>query len=188
MPIVREFLPDVCYHIYNRGANKSEIFKDNKDYGIFIKRLRHYSLKYNVTILCYCLMPNHFHFILKQLSENRISDMMRYLMNGYTNIFNSRYNRSGTILQGPFRSESIDSENYFIHLSRYIHLNPLVAGIVDSLEDWQWSSCLDYVGLRDGTLCDKKEIMSDFKYPNEYREFLENDIERMFAVKNLEME
>ena len=98
-----------------------------------------------IEIICYCLMPNHIHFLIRQLKENGISKFMGQISNSYTKYFNTKYTRVGPLLQGPFKAVLIESDEQLIHVSRYIHLNPIVSGIVKNLEDYPWSSYLEYI-------------------------------------------
>ena len=141
-----KFAEGEYYHVYNRGVEKRDIFMGDEDYQRFILDLRlynnekafanirrialhEYELEYEgeplVEIVCYCLMPNHFHLLLCQKGENGISRFMHKLGTGYTNYFNSRYERNGVLFQGTFKAVHIKSNKYLLHLSRYIHLNPL---------------------------------------------------------------
>jgi len=180
----KEYFLGAYHHVYNRGVNKGLIFKDQQDYIIFIKRLRFYKIKYKIDILFYCLMPNHFHLATKQLTEQSLSKMMQFLTNGYAMYFNRRHKRAGHLFESKFKA-ILANEDELLELSRYIHLNPLMAKIVNKSENWSWSSYLDYVGLRNGTLCNKKEVLQNMS-PLEYKNFIYEDIERMRETKEYE--
>ena len=114
-----------------------------------------------VEIICYCLNPNHYHFILKQLTENGISKFFHKLEMGYAKYFNYKYNRSGSLFQGTFQAKHIDTNEYLLWLSGYVNGNVKIHKIAEA-KDWAWSSYQDYLGLRNGTLCEKEIILSQF--------------------------
>ena len=140
-----------------------------------------------VEIICYCLNPNHYHFILKQKSEKGIERFMHKIGMGYTNYFNKKYKRSGSLFQGPFKSIHIDSNEYLLHLSAYVNKNNFIHGYKDELMNKdsenprglsesgtrQYSSYLDYIGKRNGILCNKEIVLGQFKNQKEYQEFME---------------
>lgn len=181
------------YHIFNRGVEKRNIFQDDRDFIRFLKILSYYRYfgpkpsfskltedklkdipknELIVEIICYCLMPNHFHLLLKQTRDNGIKDFIRLVSNGYTRYFNTRHNRIGPLFQGAYKAVFIETDEQFIHVSRYIHLNPLVSLLVKDLRIYQWSSYPDHIGIRDGKLAEKDEILGFFKNPEEYEKFV----------------
>jgi len=135
------------YHITSRGHRKEKIFYDDKDKRIFIRKLDETFQKYTITCYAYCLMDNHYHLFFKTTKPN-ISQALHYLNTSYANWFHIRYQLTGSVFQGRFKSILVDADHYALVLSAYIHLNPLRAGIADNLEDYPWSSYLDYVNLR----------------------------------------
>lgn len=196
------------YHVYNRGSEKRDIFTESRNYTRFIKTIFYYQFagprpsfskfsKLQVTLLkqlseeklvaiiCYCLMPNHFHFLVRQLKENGISKFMGQISNSYTKYFNTKYQRVGPLLQGAFKAVRVESEEQLIHVSRYIHLNPVVSGLVDNLEEHQWSSYLEYIKPI-STFCSINEILGFFgsNEKEKYKKFVEAQID---YGKRLEM-
>jgi len=135
------------YHITARGHRKEKIFCDDKDKKSFIRKLNEALLKYTITCYAYCLMDNHYHLFIKTAQPN-ISQAIHYLNASYANWFRTRYQLTGSIFQGRFKSILVDADSYALVLSAYIHLNPLRAGIVNKLEEFTWSSYLDYLRLR----------------------------------------
>jgi REP element-mobilizing transposase RayT len=135
------------YHITSRGHRKEKIFYDDKDKRIFIRKLDETFQKYDVTCYAYCLIDNHYHLFIKTAKPN-ISLALHYLNTSYANWFRIRYQLAGSVFQGRFKSILVDADNYALVLSAYIHLNPLRAGIVDNLENYPWSSYLDYLNLK----------------------------------------
>ena len=144
---IKIYAADCYYHVYNRGVEKREIFLDEQDYSMFLHLLKLYlspkeleepltrrdlvrarlaqSVGDEVKLVAFCLMPNHFHLLLKQSTKTGMIKLMRKLSTTYAMYFNDRYNRVGTLFQGPYKAIAIDTEPYLLHLSRYIHLNPI---------------------------------------------------------------
>lgn len=129
-------------------------------------------LKSKVEILAYCLMPNHYHFLIKQLNDNGITSFMRHFMNSYAHYVNVKYKRVGPLFQGRFKNVLIESDEQLLHVSRYIHLNPLVSGLIDDLNDYPWSSYFTYVQNKQDGLSSPDLILSNFKTKENYKEFL----------------
>ena len=131
------------YHIMARGVSRCIIYEDDKDFGQFIKMLEDQLSKRKVSLYAWCLMDNHYHLLVKGKMEN-ISTMMRALNSRYAQYFNERHGRVGHLFQGRFRSEAVESDARFIVTVRYIHQNPLKAGITKSC-DYRWSSFNGYI-------------------------------------------
>ena len=175
--MIKKYYQGAIHHIYSRGANKEPIFRDEQDYYYFLKRLRFYKEKYKISIICFILMPNHFHLETEQLGDLPLFRMMQYLLNGYTLYFNKKYNHSGCLFESKFKAILIDKNEYLLWLSAYIHTNSSVADLVRKAEDYKWSSYMDYLDLRKGTLCDKKIILAQFS-DSESSEDSESGIKR----------
>ena len=133
-------LPNVPLHIIQRGNNRNPCFKSNKDYVVYLERLKEYSKQFNVAIHSYVLMTNHVHLLATPNKEYGASQMMQSLGRYYVRYFNKRYKRTGTLWEGRFKSSLIDSEKYFLTVSRYIELNPVRAKIVSHPSHYIWSS------------------------------------------------
>lgn len=160
------------YHVYNRGNNYAAIFFERENYLFFLRQLRRYLVAESVDVVAYCLMPNHFHLLL-HLKGGNLPGMMQRFGVSYSKAINKRYSRVGSLFQGPFKARRVESDDYLLHLSRYIHLNPAKAGLCDHAEDWEFSSYRDYTGLRNGTLVNQDLILSQFRSRQEYRTFVE---------------
>ena len=160
------------YHLYNRGNNRERIFFERENYLFFLRRLRKYVVPI-LDVVAYCLMPTHYH-LLVLLKEADLSHRMQLFSISYTKAMNKRYDRVGALFQGAFQAKHIDENNYLVHLSRYLHLNPVMAGLVERPEDWEFSSCREYIGLRAGTLPKPEIVLSQFPSPEAYREFVES--------------
>lgn len=188
------------YHIFNRGSEKRDIFSQTRDFKRFAQTFYYYQFtgpkisfskfaksdlnsfkphndKKLVEIICYCLMPNHFHFLVKQLKDNGISIFLSQLSNSYTKYFNTKYNRVGPLLQGAFKAVLIENDEQLLHVSRYIHLNPVVSGIVKNLDEYLWSSYKEYTQSTVDKICFKEEILNFFPSQEKYKEFMEDQIE-----------
>ncbi|MEA5533661.1 REP-associated tyrosine transposase [Crocosphaera sp. XPORK-15E] len=147
------------YHIYNRGNNRQNIFFERENYLFFLRSLRRYLLAETLDIIAYCLMPNHYH-LLVCLKTADLSAAMQAFSLSYTKAMNRRYDRVGSLFQGRFQAILVDRTEYLLNLSRYIHWNPVKAGLVKQPQDWEFSSFHEYVGLRGGTLPKTEDILA----------------------------
>lgn len=190
--IIKNYDDNGFYHIYNRGVEKREIFLDDQDYHVFLSYLKLYlspaddlekvspskKLKNffgEVELLCYCLMPNHYHMIIKQHLSTSIVGFIRCVSTKYAMYFNKKYKRSGHLFQGVYRAVTIDSEPQLIHLSRYIHRNPDPAGLNPAgLLLYPYSSLHNYLERIHQSWINHQEILSLFSKlsPNPYLSFL----------------
>jgi REP element-mobilizing transposase RayT len=166
-----ELVAGEYYHIYNRGNNRERIFYDRENYGFFLRRLRKH-VSPILDVVAYCLMPNHYH-LLVLLKEADLSHRMQLFSISYTKAMNKRYDRVGSLFQGAFKARLVEENDDLVHLSRYIHLNPLKAGLVSKAEGWEFSSYREYVGFRDGTLPKPEVVLSQFPSSEAYRAFVE---------------
>lgn len=187
------FVNGEFYHIFNRGVAKMQIYTNSYDYYRFTKSIIYYQRmgpkprfslfsgkntlsnlegEKIVNITCYCLMPNHFHFLLQQIKDNGITEFMGKLSNSYTKYFNTKNKRVGPLLQGEFKSVHVETNEQLIHVSRYIHLNPLVGYKTKNLEIYQWSSYPEYIGIVNTSICEKTIILEQFKSPEAYKQFV----------------
>ncbi len=133
------------YHIYNRGNNKEKIFFERENYRFFLTKFIEYMPPNEVEIHAYCLMPNHYHLIVRVMEEFNYSRAMQHFGISYAKSINSWYGRAGHLFQGRFGARLVHSAEYLLHLSRYIHLNPVDARLVKSAQDWEFSSYRDYL-------------------------------------------
>jgi len=171
-----KFHPHNIVHIYNQGNNRQTIFLREDDYLIFLRLYRRL-VNTTASTIAWCLMPNHFHFMvhtdercigkIKQggIFIDPVTNGLRKLLSGYARIFNRQYERSGSVFRQKTKAISLSEikippnngtqQDYFRHCFHYIHQNPFVANLVTRLEDWEYSSFKDYAGLRNGSLCQK---------------------------------
>ena len=185
--IVKEFAPESYYHVYNRGVEKRLIFLDDQDYTVFLGILKKYltgeasnkqnrhifkSFQGKISLLAYCLMPNHFHLLFYQSNEENITDLMRRVCTGYVMYFNHRHQRVGGLFEGIFRASRVDADGYLHHISRYIHLNP------DDYKNWAYSSYSVYMGAKKTKWVNTEPILGLFNNDRkEYQEFLDDYVD-----------
>lgn len=147
--VVKQYKENGYYHVYNRGVNKQRLFFTDDDYSYFLMLFRRHLaaqqqhnkhgypypwLKHEVELLAFCLMPNHFHILVKQKSANGITRLMRSLGTAYSMYYKNQHNSVGHIFESQFKASRIHNENYLLHISRYIHLNPR------NFQGWGYSS------------------------------------------------
>lgn len=192
------FITGYYYHIYNRGVEKRDIFTNHWDYMRFLETLNFYRKKPLSTklsdfrrgvvkfkkvknqieiirIFCYCFMPNHFHLLIQQLKEGGISDFLRKISNSYTRYFNTKYDRIGSLFQGTFKSKFIESDEYLLQLSKYIHKNPFPL-VKWKDKNYPYSSYKYYLSGDNHPFCDTEFISSYFSKNNpnlDYKSFVE---------------
>lgn len=167
------FQPGHYYHLYNRGVNRQPIFFQAENWGFFIRRLRHYCRPDLIDIVSYCLMPTHYHLLVGLKTGQLSQRIMHPLSVSYTKAINRQQSRVGPLFQGPYQARPVDKDSYLAHLSRYIHLNPVSAGLVAHPQDWTYSSYRDTIGLRSGTLPRPAVVLDQFPSLDAYREFVE---------------
>lgn len=165
------FVQGHYYHIYNRDSNREAIFRAPENDLFLLKRLGRFAVQKSIAVVAYCLMPNHYHFLLRQDGTHKISEFIQAVFNSYSKAFNKRHNRTGTLFEGPFKSIHVDKRDYLVYLCRYIHRNPLEAGLVSDLEEWPYSNYLEWIGLRNGKLVDLAFVRDYFKSVDDYRVF-----------------
>ena len=170
-----EFTSNQYYHLYNRGDNYEIIFREAENYRYFLRLLDKYLPPEKVEIVAYCLMPDHYHLLVCPQVET-LSKLMQPFLLAYTNAFNKRYGRRGALFQGRFKARYSGKNDYLLQLSRYIHLNPVRAGLVKKAEDWEFSSLRDYLGLRKGSKVKSGIVMEQFQTSEAYKEFMEEGI------------
>ncbi|MEI7750049.1 MAG: transposase [Candidatus Moraniibacteriota bacterium] len=176
---LREFNDNSTYEQRIFLKNQKNIKSSSKELSSCIQELS--SLEESqpsVEIIAYCLSPNHYHLILKQLVENGVKIFMHKLGTGYTNYFNKKYQRSGSLFQGPFKAIHIDSNEYLLLLSAYVNRNYFIHGYqgedlgtkspsggsvpTPMQDEWKYCSALEYLGKRNGTLCKKEIVLNQF--------------------------
>jgi REP element-mobilizing transposase RayT len=160
------------YHIYNRGVSKVTIFHEETNFLFTIRKIKEYCQANNISMIAYCLMPNHYHFLVRQDGEEPAGILPQFVFNSYTKAYNKKYETSGTLFEGRFRAKVIQTKSHLLHLCRYIHGNPVKDGLVADPADWTYSNYLDWIGERDGKLVDRDFIENQFGNAEEYKKFL----------------
>ncbi|RLT40842.1 MAG: transposase [Chloroflexi bacterium] len=156
------------YHIYNRGAGKRSIFHRPEDYLNFLHRFKKNVAKTGAIAIAYCLMPNHFHFLLRQSGEISVGLAVQWLCLGYAKHFNLKYDEQGALFAGRFQAILVSTDAYLLHLCRYIHANPVIADLALTPELWPYSNYLEWIGKRQGTLVDQEFVQQHFPTPERY--------------------
>ncbi|MFH1129548.1 MAG: transposase [Patescibacteria group bacterium] len=216
-----QFENNEIYHVLNHGVEQRNIFADDKDHLRFIHDLYEFNdeapaeniyyksmdlesyevkprkikeRKLLVEILAFCLMPNHYHLLLKQKKDNGISRFMQKLGTGYTMSFNKKYKRRGTLFQSTYKSILIDKQNHFLNLPYYIHLNPLdlsfpewrarklnnYNGAMEYLGNYRWSSYLDYAGKKNfPSITNREFLLGVFGGDGKYKQNIEKWLKDM---------
>lgn len=204
------------YHTFNRGVASQPIFHNSREYGRALQLIEYYRFshpplrfshynrlpaeekirfienlrakeKYLVEILTFCLMPNHFHFLLRELEKDGVSTFMRNFQNSYTHYFNTKHKRVGAGVQSPFKAVRIENDEQLIHVSRYIHLNPVTAYLIEinELDNYPWSSFREYLTPQSKKLSNPEIILSNFRTPKDYKEFVVNQADYQRELGNI---
>ena len=176
MPYARKNLliwqPGMYYHIFNRGAWQVTIFREPTNYLYTLSKIKEYCRAYDISMIAYCLVPTHYHFLVRQDGEKPAGNLPQFVFNSYSKAYNKMYSHSGTLFEGRFRAKPVQTSSHLLHLCRYIHGNPVKDGLVADPADWPYSNYLDWIGERDGKLVDRDFIESQFDNAQEYKKFL----------------
>lgn len=181
--VLKTNAPDSFYHVYFRGANRARIFREAADYekmlSLFARYLSLHEAKNSagvsfpnyagkVDLIAFCLMPNHVHLFLYQYQMDDMTDFMRSLLTSYSMYFNKKYKRSGPLFESRYKASRIDEEEYYQHITRYIHMNP---------RDWlayEYSSLPYYLQQVSDDWIKPDRILEMFSGPEDYLEFLQD--------------
>ncbi len=155
----KSYAKNLYYHIYNRGNGKQDIFLNKEDYLFYIDRLEKAIKKHKVKLICYVLMPNHIHLVAKQQTDVPIYRFISSLHTSYSMYFNKKHQRVGHVFQDRFKQVIIENDNQLLYLTKYIHRNPVAAGIVNTITDYPWSSFHEYTKITAWMFCDKDIIV-----------------------------
>ncbi len=183
----KQYAQGVIYHIYNRGNGKKDIFMEDADYKFYLNRLGMYVKKHNVSLLCYVLMPNHIHLVVKQETPIPIHKFISSIHTSYGMYFNKKHNQTGHLFQDRFKQVIVETDEQFIHLTRYIHQNPLHAGLTKSLDAYFWSSYHEFLRNIPQPLCNKELIAGLLTskpelFSSSYEKFCNESLEEKDAV------
>lgn len=193
------------YHVYNRGVERRTIFLEADDYKTFINRFdqllsdpntltnqrrrgrkggdRLHSYHGAVELLAYCLMPNHFHLLIRQIQQDTLPKFMSSLMTSYSMYFNRKYDRVGSLFQGRYKAALIENDGYYTHISRYIHLNPV--DIARSYQTYPYSSYANYVANSGPEWLSHSVVLEMFKTSEDYKQFVDEYKNRFHVLEEL---
>ncbi|KFF75040.1 transposase [Chryseobacterium sp. P1-3] len=178
------------YHIYTHANGKDLIFRENENYKYFLSKLLKYIIPV-AEIYAYCLMPNHFHLLIrfKESNQTLAEDEHKYLMkqfsnllNGYAKAYNKKYNRKGSLFLDYLKRKRVDDEKYLIKLFHYIHNNPVNHGFVKDINDWKYSSYHSYINLAKESKIERKQMMTYFDTINDFVEYHKSNVEYDFLT------
>lgn len=169
--------PGAYYHVTARGNEQRDIYKSRADRERFLDYLASATERYGAVIHVWCLMSNHYHLLIETPAGN-LSQIMRHINGAYTNYFNTKRKRAGHLLQGRYKAILVDRDAYALELSRYIHLNPVRAGVSQRPEEYAWSSYRNYIGqLAVPGWLHRNEILAHFDSDEKrYRAFVEDGL------------
>ena len=191
--ILKIDIPDSFYHVYARGASKGNVYLEPDDYRYFLALFPRYlspvvaknsagvpyqKLHEDLDLLCYCLMPNHFHLLLFQRKAGAMERLMRGVMTSYSKYFNTKYSRSGSLFESRYKASRISNQGYLEHITRYIHLNP------KAWRDYPYSSLRNYVNENDADWLKPDAILDLFDSTTQYEIFVSDHQE---AQRELEL-
>ena len=171
--------PGAFYHVTSRGNEQKDLFKNHKDREKFLAYVESAVVRYGAVVHAYCLMSNHYHLLLETPSGN-LAQIMRHINGAYTTYFNVKRKRVGHLFQGRYKAILVEADAYALELSRYMHLNPVRAGMVAKPEQYQWSSYRSYIGHSTTPAWLKMDFILGYfgsKSPdakNSYRRFVED--------------
>jgi len=191
------YLPDSFYHIYSRGHNKSEIFHTAEDYKFFLSLLKRYlspeqqknkngrlypNHSKEVELAAFCIMPNHIHLLVHQHTERGIQKLMHSVMTSYSMYYNQTHGTLGSVFQGRYLASLVDKDSYLHHISRYIHLNP------KDYREYEYSSLQYYLGSKKAEWLNTSLVMSLFRGPSDYLDFLADYDEHQQMLQEMNYE
>lgn len=215
-------IPGEIYHVFNRSIAKHPIFKNTREYQRMFDVVSYYrfekpSLRFSfynrlsteqkkqfyqlriinkkpmLEILAYCIMSNHVHFLLQPFKRNAISDFMRNIQNSYAKYINTKYKRTGSLFQFMFKAVRIETDEQLVYVSRYIHLNPATAFLIeiDQLKDYPWSSFRDYLSINPKSFVNTSVVLEHFRSRKQYEKFVFDQVDyqrELNKIKHLTFE
>ena len=160
------------YHLFNRGARRITIFREEKNYLFVLLSIKKYLEEFDLSMIPYCLMPNHYHFLVRQNGDVKAGLLPQRVFNSYTKAYNKIYDHCGTLFERRYQAIHIDNDSYSRHLCRYIHANPVKDGMAIAPEYWSFSNYQEWIGKRKGTLVDHDFIREYFATADCYKRFV----------------
>ncbi len=194
----KKFYEGEYYHIFNRSIAKFGIFKDPNNCQRFLETLNYYNNRFVVEkfsedsivkYLTYKIMPTHYHLLVKILKDHQLSKYVNNFENSFSRYFNIKFDRKGPLWESSFKAVKINTDEQLLHVSRYLHLNAVTAGLVKKPEDWKFSSYKDLITNKKFL----KEIITDFSISDniQYKKFVENNIDyqkQLHLIKKILLE
>ncbi len=184
------------YHVYNRSERGLKIFDSSRECELFLDTIQYYlqqkpPIKFStyrknpekfyfviqpklVTIINYVLMPTHFHFTLRQQQDAGIQKFIQRISNSFAHYFNISHDGRGGVFERNFKAVRVESDYQLIHLSRYVHLNPVTSYLVENPQDYKYSSYRTYIGQENQAMIDSSEVLSHFTSIEQYKKFVMN--------------
>ncbi len=196
-----QFLPDCYYHLYNHGNADDNIFRNEDNYHYFLQKYAYY-INPIADTYAFCLMPNHFHFLIRMKTlleinpqgfqnladlasntfDKKMSQQMSNFLNSYSKSYNKKFDRIGSLFRDNIKRKHVESDAYFSRLIHYIHANPVVHGFVKEMSDWKFSSYNGILSDRNSHL-KKEEVIQRFGSKHEYLKFHNQKIDRRIALE-----
>ena len=205
------------YHVFTKSISNFRVFNLDKDYARMIETIAFYrsanppcrfseyeenkirtnndgfstrNQEHIVNIVAYCLMPTHLHLVIQQLRDGGVSRFINLVLKSYSKYFNLSHNRKGPLWEGRFKNVLVETDEQLLHLTRYVHLNPVTAFLVSQPEDWRYSSYTEYLGLRQGKQMCSYALILGIDIPS-YKQFVNNRIgyqRELAKIKQLVLE
>jgi putative transposase len=173
MPAKRpNYVTGSYYHFYNRGAHRLSLFREEDNYVFVLRKIKTYCSSLALAPIAYCLLPNHYHFLIRQDGDQPAGLLPQRVFNSYSKAYNKRYGHSGTLFEGNYKVVPVERDAYLLHLCRYIHANPVIHGLVEDVLDWPYTNYPEWIGERAGTLVDLDFVRAQFPTADSYRAFV----------------
>jgi REP element-mobilizing transposase RayT len=169
-----QFIQGGYYHIYNRGAGRQAILKEPRNYEHLLRRLKQIAQECFLTVIAYCLLPNHYHWLIRQDGDVSAGKLPTRVFGSYTQAFNKAYGHTGTLFEGPYQAIAVTRDVYLEYLCAYIHLNPVRHGLVETPDTWVYSNYPEWIGTRQGTLYDPGFVRERFEMPQGYQAYVQS--------------
>ncbi len=157
-----KFIQGGYYHIYNRGAGRQSIFRKHENYVYLLDMVKELLPTLQLTLIAYCLLPNHYHWLVRQNREIPAGLLAQRIFNRYSNAFNNMYQRSGTLFEDRYQAKPVLTDDYLHQVCLYIHANPVRHGLAMTPALWPYSNYLDWIGQRSDDLVDHDFVRTTF--------------------------
>jgi len=174
-----QFQEGAIFHIYNRTVSNTLMFRNDSDYLLFLVKFKKTIQFYPCSIFAYCLMPTHFHFLMRQDSNSQLFRIFNHVLSYYVQVYNRKYERRGRLLDGPLQHKQILHPHHLFLVCQYIHCNPVKDGLAVNADAWKYSNYKEWTGRRSGSLYSDELL----------REYFNNDsTEYERAIRNYQAE